>query len=643
MKKNIREIIIFSKNSEKRSVKLNDGLNIITGDSKTGKSALIEIVDYCLFSSRSSIPKGKITDFAKTYVIIFQIDEIFVVIGRNAPDSTNKNHNKAYLSIETSQAYVENIQLSYFNNRTPLNIKDGVQTEFEEYLGMSFSQLEIGSSVSKLSVRDAVSFIFQHQNLIANKHAIFYRFDDFNKRKRVIEALPVLLGLVDEKYYELIRKKQLLTRQIKNENKIIESIKSKNKNEKNILTDYIQIYYSLIGQTLDASLSLAQLRKLASDLPSPPETIEDQTHLFADITKYKREREELYTEQTDIESSLANLKSNHNDSLNYLGELSKIHSFQDKKVDIKSIHCPLCSNPVEKINEDIRNLENSKSKLIDELFKVQNFSKDNNQLIIKLEKRKKEIKERLRVLTKQIKQLEPNKKETEALKNNREKIIYNKGIIETMIKNELSEHNRLDNKQLNELKSDLVDTKKELEKYSNIKNFRTSTEEVLKQHMDRIAKKLDFEDELKPIDFNFDIEKFNFKHKHKGQNIRLDEMGSGANWLACHLSILLAFLHLNCSMEKSAIPTFLMLDQPSQVYFPRTTKLDELSTEERSEFDANIFQVKNIFKVLAEEIKLIESNSDFKPQIIVLEHANDDDFKEYIIESWNKNNDEGLI
>ena len=90
--------------------------------------------------------------------------------------------------------------------------------------------------------------------------------------------------------------------------------------------------------------------------------------------------------------------------------------------------------------------------------------------------------------------------------------------------------------------------------------------------MDRICDKLDFEEELKPINLHFNIEDFSFYHKHKNDKIRLDEMGSGANWLASHLSIFLSFLYLNTKNEKSVIPSFLILDQPSQVYFPRTAK-----------------------------------------------------------------------
>ena len=42
MKSYIKAIIIFNKNGEKRVGPLEQGVNIITGESKTGKSALVE-------------------------------------------------------------------------------------------------------------------------------------------------------------------------------------------------------------------------------------------------------------------------------------------------------------------------------------------------------------------------------------------------------------------------------------------------------------------------------------------------------------------------------------------------------------------------------------------------------------------------
>ena len=647
MKKILKEVAIFSIDGEKRSVSFEDGLNIITGDSKTGKSAIIEIVDYCMFSSRSSIPVGKITDFAYLYTLVFEIGDSFIIVGRHA-SKNGKKVNEAYLDISQDSEEIRDIQFDYFDELALKPIKNDIQTEFEQYLGLSFSQLEVEKDKpSKLSIRDAVSFMFQHQNLIANKHAIFYRFDDINKRRRVIDALPVLLGVVDPQYYDLLKKRQQLIKQIRDEEKQIKRLKKQKEENTSEIREWIEVYYLLIGQNLEKDLPLSSLRVIGQDLPLPPKFIKNQTELFVKIEKLERERENIYAERQNIEESLSNLLVMSDEGLNYAKRLNEIHNYQkytdDELVDNQ---CPLCENPVSEINDDIRKLNESKEKLIAELSKVGSFSQDNTRTANRLKERRKKLNYRLRDINKSLSSLKRDSEELPKFEQKREQILYQKGMIEANVKNKVELYkNAEDEKELRRLRSELSKVERSLAKYENINNFVQDTNRFLKSQMDRIAGNLDFEDELKPIDFSFNVEDFSFQHYHKGK-IHLYEMGSGANWLACHISIILAFLHLNCSHKKSVIPNFLILDQPSQVYFPRTTDKDKMDGEEQAKYDENLIQVRKIFQVLAEEIDLMEKEYDFKPQIIVLEHANDPAFSEYILRDWKKSNRErerGLI
>lgn len=114
-------------------------------------------------------------------------------------------------------------------------------------------------------------------------------------------------------------------------------------------------------------------------------------------------------------------------------------------------------------------------------------------------------------------------------------------------------------------------------------------------------------------------------------------MGSGSNWLAIHLSTFLGFLYLHSITSTSKIPSILILDQPSQVYFPKVYKqLDEEVENEQTKVDDNIIQVKNIFKVISDEIANIDVECGYKPQVIVLEHADEDEFAQFIKYRWSK-------
>jgi len=640
----IKQIAVFSKTGSKRFVSFEDGLNIITGDSKTGKSALIEIIDYCLFSSRSSVPVGKITDFAKLFAVIYKVNEVYIVIGRPAPKTGEMR--SAYLKIETDYQVIENIDYDYFNDIAIKPIKNDVQNDFEELLGLSFKKLESDyESFGKLSIRDTVSFLFQHQNLIANKHALFYRFDDLIKRKRVIQSLPVLLGVADSEYYQLVKSIKDVERKIKAEEKILERIQQKTTDQTNNLRELIQLYYSMLDITLEEEKSLKDLKEIGKDLPVPPKILTDQSKAFTQIAQLENEREVLYVEKNEIEKAISSLLSNSDDSLDYAKHLRQTKAKQNYNIDLQHLACPLCDNSVPKLNENIGKLQESKIKLVEELTKLSTFSKDSTQIIEKFRSDKKSLSAKIKTISKNIVILSKENVDFDNIKGKRERIIHQKGVIETTIKYLLESNDSSKfNSDLVVLKNKLKSYNLKLLKYKDLRQFKFNTEAFIKEQMDRIANKLDFEKELKPIDFYFNIYDFSFHHKHKSEKIRLDQMGSGANWLACHLSLFLSLLHLSCSNPKSIIPSFLMIDQPSQVYFPRTAKKTELNdSEEEEKFDDNIEQVRNIFKVLNEEIELIYKNTKVMPQIIVLEHANDPDFKEFIIKDWDKSNGDGLI
>ena len=58
MKCFIKYLGVIDKYDNCHYISLQEGLNIVTGRSSTGKSALIEIFDYCTGSSGNTIPEG---------------------------------------------------------------------------------------------------------------------------------------------------------------------------------------------------------------------------------------------------------------------------------------------------------------------------------------------------------------------------------------------------------------------------------------------------------------------------------------------------------------------------------------------------------------------------------------------------------
>ena len=63
----------------------NDKVNVITGDSSTGKSSVLKIIDYCLLSERSTIVEDVINENVSWYGMVFYVDEAPYTIIRQAP------------------------------------------------------------------------------------------------------------------------------------------------------------------------------------------------------------------------------------------------------------------------------------------------------------------------------------------------------------------------------------------------------------------------------------------------------------------------------------------------------------------------------------------------------------------------------
>ena len=96
MKSYLKYVGVIDKSDKVHFVEFVSGVNVITGKSSTGKSAMIEIFDYCFGSSEFNVPVGIITDNAQLYFIVLSIKETHIVFGENLKQT------KAFLKEETT-------------------------------------------------------------------------------------------------------------------------------------------------------------------------------------------------------------------------------------------------------------------------------------------------------------------------------------------------------------------------------------------------------------------------------------------------------------------------------------------------------------------------------------------------------------
>src|SRR3954469_14179202 len=115
------DIVLYGFNRQKRIVSLKPGrLNIITGASKTGKTALIEIIDYCMGSSECGIPEGIIRRTVEWVGVRLQVADGQAFVGRRMPRAGQAASADVFYSIGKELVIPDYLSLVRTTNATAL-------------------------------------------------------------------------------------------------------------------------------------------------------------------------------------------------------------------------------------------------------------------------------------------------------------------------------------------------------------------------------------------------------------------------------------------------------------------------------------------------------------------------------------------
>lgn len=112
MKFTINSIILWPRNAEHspRCLSFNsEAVNIITGASRTGKSALIPIIDYCLGSDKCTIPVDIIRDACSWFGVLFDMANEQMLLCRREPGNKGSTDDM-FLLRDKSVAIPEQIE-----------------------------------------------------------------------------------------------------------------------------------------------------------------------------------------------------------------------------------------------------------------------------------------------------------------------------------------------------------------------------------------------------------------------------------------------------------------------------------------------------------------------------------------------------
>ncbi|MBB5428334.1 hypothetical protein HDG40_006521 [Paraburkholderia sp. JPY158] len=631
----ISQLILWPENPENSIQTLkfvDDKVNIIHGRSRTGKSSIIAIIDYCLGASRCTIPVGQIRNKTAWFGLKVRIRNTWVLIARRTPER----------SIGAKECFMS--RLASRDASIP-DVLTGTHTlaQFKE----AFNKIARVTNISLVadeeagvnsenppSYRDLASFNLLPQHIVANPNVLFYKSDSYKHKEKLKRVFPYALGIVDADYLAATRERNRLQNQLdglqKEELSRHRACASWEADVRVIWEEAVKLGLADAGGGESLELRVGALKEL-NDAYLRGDLVE---RLTAPQYSYANEQVRLATLEEDAAQreldDLARELQDYERLSDRAKDLAKAVNTEQAQVVsldwlqrslIRDSACVVCGS---KTDHNHFVLDRLAGKLND-VARLSSALSEGPIVDRQLEHLKRDLSDaeaRLHAARLRRIELKPDDFSPSGAVG---RIFVLLGRLQSL----LMALATLDGR------GDLPDRIREIERRIKlIDDFiaaagREEREKAVGNELEKLiegyASNLKLEEKGK-IALDQGELTLSFTRAVTNRKDYLWEIGSGANWMAYHLATFLALHEFFVHGERINGPvfSFLAIDQPSQVYFPSTFSgtnlLDqyrEQATELRGKRDVDIEQTRLIFVALARGLQ----RSEFRYQTIVVEHA----------------------
>lgn len=618
----IKAIVLYHRDGRVRELAFRLGaLNVITGQSRTGKSAIIDIVDYCLGRSSFNVFEGVNRDVVGWYGLMLRMGDSDVFVAKPAPKDNAVSQSSVHLQIGTDLKVPTLDQLQINTN------DDGLIQQLSTMLRISPNLSVPGELHTREPLEATLDhtkfYLFQEQGEIANRAILFHRQNEPFIPQAIKDSLPYLLGAEPEDRLALAREERELRRKLKlyeRRAREVSAVGSAELSQCNQLVDEARSV-GLIPQGADATTlekARAHLERAKNWSPtnSPEDNADEGSQLELNI-QLDRARAE-YGELYDALVQARNFEFESRGFDKAMGEQAE----RLKSIDImpaglmEADACPLCgsshSTPTSK------RLRDSLHALERELREVELHRPRVEGRLAELERRVSGARQKVQAIQYRLRVAVGAQDDQLAQRDVQARIARVVGRISLYLESvhEVAPDSVLP-AEIESLKArlaalaEILDRDAVAEQMASILNRVGVT-------MTRLADQLELE--LK-CPYRLDTTNLTVV-ADADRAVPMARMGSASNWLGCHLIAMLA-LHRHFIENKRPVPGFLIIDQPSQVYFPSTAAYKQLDGSKEGlaileKGDADLSAVGNMFKVLYQQVQELAPGF----QVIVTEHAN---------------------
>lgn len=630
----IRELVLYGNNGKMRRLSFALGqVNIITERSKSGKSVVGDIIDYCLGGNSCNIADGVVRDNVAWYGLLLQFEHERVFVARKNPDKGQQTTGICYIEVGEK---IEAPEKCNFLSNTNVS---GIEEALTRRIGISENLNIPPEGQSRLpleaNIRHALYYCFQGQDEIAAKNFLFHHQSDDFITQAIKDTIPYFLGAISEEALALESERSILKRKLTVEKRKLEE-------NRYLMGGGSERAIALIGEARQVGLIEAsaqinyqnyqELYSALQDVMNWSPSIIGSNSGMDRLTFLQSKLQKLRDEFDEIGISIENARKFVGETVGYSGEaqhqkkrLESIGLFE--QIDFNPGKCPLCSGELkqplpsaEMIRTSIVNLDKSIANVTREQPKLRAF-------ISNLEQERENKQEEIKALEAEIDGLYQQEDERARLRDinaRKGKVV---GRISLWIE---SVKNDTESEKQEQIVKEIEERIKEIDAIldrDSVEERKQSALSRIQVDMSKWAKMLQLEHCDNP--YRLDLNKVTVVVDKPERPVPLKQLGSGSNWVGVHLISYFALQHFFINANRP-VPRFLFLDQPSQVYFP--SELDE------KKIDWN--EVNKMYQFIIDRTKELNG----RLQVIIVDHADlkDVSFRKYICEDWWPN-DKNLV
>jgi hypothetical protein len=624
----LRALHLFNRQGERESIefKLNE-VNIITGDSRTGKSSIIHIIDYCLGSASFNVAAGVIRQTVAVYAVEFETPAGRLLTARAAPSGKNKTNIQMHVSFRGPESDPPTT-----GDLSPNADRYSAISIMSRALGIAENSTNVGSGARDefdATIRHSLFFCIQDQDEIASQDLLFHNQGEEGRRQTIRDILPYFLGVTDRDFVrkrEKLRSKERELRTIARRSADEDSMSKAPGRAASLVAEAAALGLLTTPQEMTRDVAIAALSSLVEpeDEGQAPADREDE------LDSLLSERQQLRTRFSDIKAEERRLRRLIRFEDDFNGEAgerrSRLASLNLLRVDGADIGvnvCPVCSSELEDPITSVAELRDQLTEVGREIATVSDERSQLQEALSSVEQSLMRLNEALASNQQAIDDISDSVEFFESLRDISLQRAAVRGRISLFLSSVSREtegaflEGRLRelNEEIEVLRSDLnldLVAERQAAALSRI-SFRIT----------RAATQLQLEHSPAPV--RLDPRLLTVIVDSRDGSYQLREIGSAANWLGYHIATLVG-LHDYFVENDRPVPRLMMLDQPSQVYFPPD------APELEPENDTDRLALTRAFDTLFDFVE--EASDGF--QIIVLEHADlsDERFQNSIRRRW---------